>query len=124
MWPRCGTIPQVGLWPHTPHQLDGMRIEPPMSLPSSRTVIAAATAAAAPPDEPPVVRAGSQGLLEVPKIGLCVCQSPASVGVLVLPKITAPASRRRRTDTASSSGWWSLQPVNPQVLRMPAVSYE
>ena len=63
-------MPHVGLWPHTPHQLDGTRIEPPMSLPSSRAVSPAATAAAAPPDDPPVVRAGSQGLLVVPKIGL------------------------------------------------------
>src|SRR4029077_8401238 len=97
-------MPQVGLWPHTPHQLDGTRIEPPMSLPSSRAVSPAATAAAAPPDDPPVVRPGSQGLLLVPKIGLDVAQSPASVGVFVLPKITAPASRSRRTEAASSSG--------------------
>jgi hypothetical protein len=56
--------------PHTPHQFDGNRIEPPMSLPSSSAVMPVATAAAAPPDEPPVERAASQGLLLVPKIAL------------------------------------------------------
>ncbi len=69
-WPACGTMPQVVLWPHTPHQFDGKRIEPPMSLPSSRAVMPVATAAAAPPDDPPVVRVVSHGLLVVPKIGL------------------------------------------------------
>ena len=43
----------------------------------------------------------------MPKIALYVCQSPASVGVLVLPKITAPAPRSRRTASASRSGTWS-----------------
>ena len=27
-WPCCGTTPHVVLWPHTPHQFDGTRIEP------------------------------------------------------------------------------------------------
>src|ERR1700736_3231308 len=115
-------IPQLGLWPHTPHQCDGTRIEPPMSLPSSRAVIPVATAAAEPPDDPPVVRAMSHGLLVVPKIGLKVCQSPARAGVLVLPKITAPAPRSRCTASASRSGTRS-QAATPQVVRMPAVSY-
>ena len=44
----------------------GVRIEPPMSLPSSRGVKPAASAAAAPPEEPPGVRSGFQGLREVP----------------------------------------------------------
>ena len=38
MCPRCGTSPWLGLWPNTPQQWDGTRIEPPMSLPSSREV--------------------------------------------------------------------------------------
>ena len=47
------------------------------------------------------------GCCVVPKIALYVCQSPARVGVLVLPKITAPAPRSRRTASASRSGTWS-----------------
>src|SRR4029450_10435535 len=95
-------------------------IDPAMSLPSSRAVMPVATAAAEPPDDPPGVRGGAHGLLVVPKIGLKVCQSPARVGVLVLPKITAPASRSRRTASASWSGTWS-HAGSPHVVRMPAV---
>src|SRR6185295_7207803 len=120
--PRCGTTPQLGLSPQVPHQFDGTRIDPAMSLPNSSAVRPAASAAADPPDDPPVLRVVSHGLLVVPKIGLNVCQSPASFGVLVLPKITAPASRSRRTASASRSGTWS-QASRPQVVRMPAVSY-
>jgi hypothetical protein len=63
-------MPHVGLWPKIPHQLDGVRIEPPMSLPISPPARPAAIVAAAPPDEPPGVRVPSHGLLVVPKIGL------------------------------------------------------
>src|ERR1700754_2602270 len=98
-----GTTPNVVLCPQTPHQFAGPRIEPPMSLPSSKAVMPVATATAAPPDEPPAVRLVSHVLLVVPKIGLYVCQSPAKAGVLVLPKITAPAARSRRTASASRS---------------------
>jgi hypothetical protein len=66
-----------------PHQFDGTRMDPAMSLPNSSAVKPAASAAAGPPDDPPALRAVSHGLLVVPKIVLNVCQSPASVGVLV-----------------------------------------
>ncbi|MEZ5412267.1 MAG: hypothetical protein R2761_29815 [Acidimicrobiales bacterium] len=62
--------PKLGLWPHTPLKADGIRTEPPMSVPISKLVSPAATAAAAPPDEPPGVRARSQGLLVTPKSSL------------------------------------------------------
>ena len=41
-----------------------------MSLPNSSGVNPQASAAAEPPEEPPGVRAGSNGLLVVPKIAL------------------------------------------------------
>ena len=56
---------------------DGLRMEPPMSEPSSSGVRPAARAAAAPPDEPPVVRVVSHGLLVTPKGWLKVWRSPA-----------------------------------------------
>ena len=62
MWPRLGTTPHEGFRPYTPQKWAGARIDPPMSLPSSRGVMPAATAAAAPPEDPPV-RA-----LEVPRV--------------------------------------------------------
>ena len=51
----AGSTPKLGFSPNTPQQCDGMRTDPPMSVPSSKLVKPAATAAAEPPDEPPVV---------------------------------------------------------------------
>jgi len=97
-------IPHVALCPKIPHQPDGVRIDPPMSLPISPPVSPAAMAAAAPPDDPPGVRSTSHGLFVVPKIGLYVCTSLASVGTFVFPNTTAPAPRSRATGTASAFG--------------------
>jgi len=47
------------LSPNTPQKWAGLRIDPPMSLPSSKPVSPAASAAAEPPDDPPVVRSGA-----------------------------------------------------------------
>src|SRR5262245_31541671 len=105
-----------------PHQFDGVRIEPPMSLPSSRAVSPVATATAAPPEEPPLVREGSHGLLVVPKSGLYVCTSPASAGTFVLPNTTTPDALSRSTATASVAGTWAASGWWPQVVRSPAVS--
>ena len=63
-----------------------------------------ATAAAAPPDEPPAVRDRSQGFRVAPKSGLSVSGLWPNSGVVVLPMRMAPASRSRRTGTASSAG--------------------
>ena len=53
-----------------PQKCDGMRIDPPMSVPISNDVSPAATAAAGPPELPPGTREVSHGLLVVPKISL------------------------------------------------------
>ncbi len=63
-------IPKLGLWPYTPQNDDGTRIDPPMSVPISKPVKPMATAAAGPPDEPPGVRSRSHGLLVVPNRSL------------------------------------------------------
>ena len=57
-----GITPKLGLWPYTPQNDDGTRIEPPMSVPISNAVNPIATAAAGPPDDPPGVR------VEVPRV--------------------------------------------------------
>ena len=105
-----------------PQQCDGMRTEPPMSVPSSNDVKPAATAAAGPPDEPPGMRVTSHGLFVVPKSSLKLCTSPDQRGRFVLPNTMAPASRRRATAGASAAGTWSVSSTAPPVERMPAVS--
>jgi hypothetical protein len=62
----------------------------------------AATAAAAPPEEPPGVFAGFHGLRVMPVSGLSVTPFQPNSGVVVLPRSTAPCSRRRAVTGASS----------------------
>ena len=54
--------PRVGLIPNSPHTLDGIRIDPPPSLPWAAGASPAATAAAAPPLDPPADRDRSHGV--------------------------------------------------------------
>ena len=74
-----------------------MRIEPPPSLPCASGTIPAATAAAEPPEEPPGVRSRSHGLRVGPVKRGSVVGRIANSGRLVMPTITKPASRSRRT---------------------------
>src|SRR5262249_57681259 len=64
--PPFGTSPVVGRRPVTPHRHAGIRIEPPVSVPS---VPAARSPAPAPPDpplEPPVTRSAAHGFRAAP----------------------------------------------------------
>ena len=107
-----------------PQKCAGVRIEPPMSLPSSRPVRPAASAAAAPPEDPPGVRVVSQGLWVQPKTALYDCRSIAKVGRLVLPNTTAPAATSRCTAVALLEGTCPASSGAPEVVRKPAVSNE
>lgn len=78
-----GTEPCVGRRPATPHSAAGIRIEPPVSVPSATGAAPMATATAEPPLDPPASRAGSQGL---PQPG--VRQDHASSGTVVRPIAT------------------------------------
>src|ERR1700730_1363252 len=60
--PRVLTRPNDGLNPTTPQCDEGMRIDPPSSLPTEPKQSPAATAAPEPPDDPPVIRAKFHGL--------------------------------------------------------------
>ena len=95
-----GISPRPALSPNRPQQAAGMRIEPPPSLAPATGTMPAATAAAAPPEEPPGVRPRSQGLRAGPKRSGSVTPLAPNSGVLVLPKITRPASSQRCTTVA------------------------
>ena len=97
-------------------------MEPPPSVPRASGPCPVATAAAAPPDEPPAVRERSHGFRVTPKRGLSVNGLWPNSGVVVLPMRMAPASRSRRTGTASSAGTWSAKISEPIVVRMPLVN--
>src|SRR4029077_20743166 len=111
-----------GVWRRrTPRHGGGGPPEPPPSVPRASGPWPVATAAAAPPDEPPAVRERSHGLRVAPKSGLSVSGLCPNSGVVVLPTRMAPASRSRRTGTASSAGTWSAKISEPIVVRTPRV---
>ena len=82
----------------------------------------AAVAAAAPPDDPPGVRSVSQGLRAGPKRRGSLTGRIPNSGMFVLPTITKPASRSRRTTNASCSGTKSPNMSEPIVSGMPATA--
>ena len=98
---RRGTRPSPGLRAATPACPAGRRSEPPASVASAMGPMPEPTAATAPPLEPPGCRSGAQGLPVDPKTRLSVKPESESSGVLVLPKITVPAARRRATGMSS-----------------------
>ena len=64
--PSIGTSPWLGLKPAMPQASDGMRIEPPVSVPRLIAARPAESAAALPPEEPPAMWPGRRGLPTVP----------------------------------------------------------
>ena len=122
--PSCGvrgTRPLCGLRPKTPQQAAGIRIEPAPSTPIAAGTRPAATAAADPPLDPPGVRSTSQGLRVTPQVIDSVNGHSPSSGMVVLPTTIAPASRRRRTTSASAVALAVIAPV-PRLVTSPAMS--
>ncbi len=75
-------------------------------MPSEPSAIAArpaATAAPLPPLLPPGVRSVSHGLRVAPNSSVSVNDQSIISGTVVLPRMTAPASRSLRTTSASSA---------------------
>src|SRR4030088_2931437 len=100
--------------PATPQKLPGIRMEPPPSLPTARAPIPAARAAAAPALLPPEVCSNDQGFLVIPVSGLSPIAFHPNSGVVVLPSMTAPCSRRRAV-----AGESSLQGPSAEISRDP-----
>ena len=116
-----GTRPSCGLRPNSPQHAAGMRIEPAPSAASAAGTRPAATAAADPPLDPPGVRSGSHGLRVIPHVTDSVNGHRPSSGMVVLPTITAPAARSRRTTSASAPARSPIAPV-PRLVTSPARS--
>src|SRR6266550_4036463 len=118
---HMGTRPYDGLRPYTPQNDDGMRIDPAPSEPWASGPNPAAVAAPAPALEPPVVIAVFQGLRVMPVSGLSPSPFQPNSGVVVLPSITPPAFRRRRTTGGSTSGTRCSKMYDPDIVRTPFV---
>ena len=116
-----GTRSRCGLSPTRPQAAAGIRIEPAPSVASAAAQSPAATAVPEPPLEPPLVRAGSHGLQVAPNASDSVIGSASSSGTFVLPRITVPAARRRRTTSASAAGTKSCA-SEPWAVTWPSTS--
>src|SRR5580658_1006798 len=94
--PRMETSPYVGFNPVNPHHEEGMRMEPPVSVPSAAKHNCPATAAPDPEDDPPVTRSRAHGLCVVPKADTCPVPPAANSCKFSFPITTAPAAFNRR----------------------------
>ena len=101
--PSIGSAPVVGFSPTTPQNDEGMRMDPPVSVPRAIGTTPPASAAADPPLDPPVMREGSHGLAVGPHAETRLVAPAASSCMFVLPITMAPAARKRRTTSASAS---------------------
>src|ERR1700687_4074111 len=115
-----GTRSGDGRRPTTPQHEDGMRIEPPMSVPIAIVAMPAATAAALPPLDPPGVTPSRHGFWVAGKRVLTVPTEAASSGRLVLPRMAVPAALAHAIGTASSVAMRSRYMGVPSVQGIPA----
>src|SRR6185312_14403026 len=109
---KTGTRPNCALMPNRPHSEDGMRMEPPPSVPRANGVSPAATLAPAPDEEPPVVLLRFQGLRVSPVSGLLLDPLQPNSVVVVLPTIEAPCAFTR-SEAGESSGAMKPESVRP-----------
>ena len=99
-----------------------MRIDPQVSLPMPAAAKLAPIAAPVPPLDPPGTRYRSYGLRVWPVSDEIVVIPAASSCIVVLPRITAPASRSFFTWKASAVGCSVASPSAPPEVGMSAVS--
>nr|WP_266096511.1 hypothetical protein [Rubrobacter marinus] len=116
---KTGTRPKWAFIPKTPQSDDGMRMEPPPSVPRAKGVTPAATEVAAPALEPPAVLEVSHALRVTPVSGLSPAALQPNSVVVVLPTMHAPAARTRSTEGASAPATFSAMSREPKVVLTP-----
>src|SRR5579864_8203040 len=116
--------PNVVFSPETPQHADGIRIEPPVSVPMAISASPVATATADPLDDPPGMSALSSGFAGVPNHGLTPNGRTASSWRLLLPMRRAPAARNPARHAASSAAGLATRSTarEPAVVGMPSTS--
>src|SRR5882757_9957339 len=109
--------------PNRPVNELGIRIEPAPSVPIASAPMPTAVADAAPALLPPGVWPRFHGLRVMPVSGLSPIAFQPNSGVVVLPRNTAPLSRRRATEGASSvQGCPGSTVLLPRRVGQPLVS--
>ena len=115
--------PTVGLIPTMPFCAEGETMEPSVSVPTATAHRLAATAAPEPALDPLGLRSSTYGFLVWPPRPLqplleCVERKLAHSLKLVLPRITAPAARKRSATAESRSGVEPSSASDPAVVDM------
>src|SRR5947208_16555220 len=113
--------PSVGLMPTSALLLEGDTIEPSVSLPIATAHNEAATAAPEPELDPDGLRSRAYGFFVWPPRPLhpldeCVDRKFAHSLRFVLPRMTAPAARRRSTMNASAGACTPSSASEPAVV--------
>ena len=121
------TSPTVGLSPTSPYTAAGQMMLPSVSVPMPMAARLAAIAAPVPELDPQGLRSSAYGFFVWPPRELqpeedLVERKLAHSLRLVLPRITAPASRSRVTRNASRVGRFSASANDPAELTMPTTS--
>src|SRR5262249_45351105 len=94
--------------------------DPPPSVTSASGATPAATDAAPPALDPPGVFERSHGFLVTPVSGLSPTALVANSGVVVLPRMQAPAALTLSTAPASEGGTFPFIVRDPKVVGIPA----
>src|SRR5690606_23305523 len=117
--------PLVVFRPVMPLREEGVRTEPPVSVPIAHGARPAATATPEPLDEPPGIRCSvmSQGFQGVPINGLVPQPPNANSTICVLPKITAPAASSFFTISAVTVLCRCSHCREPTVVVVPSISH-
>src|ERR1700760_2056098 len=121
MMPARLIRPRVGLMPTRPDAEEGQTTEPSVSVPIPIAARFAAIADPVPELEPQALRSSTYGFFVTPPRPLqplveCVERKFAHSLRFVLPRITAPASRRRETMNASLGGFTPSSANEPAVV--------
>ncbi len=118
------TSPSVVFTPTRPHSEDGIRTEPPVSVPMAGIASPAATATPDPLLDPPGTRwcACPTGLRGVPNDALVPHPPKANSTVCVLPSTIAPAPCSLTTAVAVWSAMRGGRDFEPYVTGRPAIS--
>lgn len=118
-WPSRLMTPSVGLWPKTPLNIPGTRIDPAMSEPRPNTVAPAPFNAPSPPEEPPDVRLASYGFNVRPLTWVQHSQLRQYSGVELTSSGMAPAALSFSTTTASFVAFVPTRGIEPPTCDMP-----
>ena len=105
--PAVETRPRVGLQPTIPFIAAGTRPDPAVSVPSAKGTSPAATATADPELDPPEMSRPPKTLSQAPNGERTPVSPVANWSRFVFPTRIAPASSRRRTDSALRPGQYA-----------------